>query len=302
LADIAALAARFAVRGRIAIEASPLGGPIARLMQGDQQALVALHGGQVLNWTSGGAGLLWLSPTARIREGKSIRGGIPVCWPWFGDHPQDATKPAHGFVRQRAWDVIDTEATAGSVRVTLATMTREADGALWPHQAEVRLTVTLGAGLSLALKTTNTGPAPLQLTQALHTYFRVSDIANAEVTGLDGCSYLDKLAGFARMTQSGAIRFGGEVDRIYVGDTGAVTLADHGMGRRLLIASTGSRSAVVWNPWVDKTARLGDMGSAEAYRQMLCIETANAGDDVVRLAPGAQHALGVRYAVAGRAA
>ncbi len=285
------------IANRLDFEASPLGGPVARLTHGPAQVLVALHGAQVLAWNLDGDALLWLSPIARIRAGKGIRGGIPVCWPWFADHPTDATKPAHGFVRHRAWSVASTEATSEFVSIALATATTEADQHLWPHCAAVRLTVTLGATLTLALETTNTGPATLPLTEALHTYFRVSDIADAQVTGLEGRTFLDKLEGFARKTQSGPIEFAGEVDRIYLGDTGAIAIHDAGTRRTLHIAGTGSRCAVVWNPWTDKTARLGDMGSPTAFRQMVCVETANAGDDVVTLLPGATHTLGVTYRV-----
>lgn len=287
----------FAIDQRVLFEMSPLGGPIARLRHGQAQAVVALHGAQVLNWVIGGIGLLWLSPVARIRAGKGLRGGIPVCWPWFADHPDDPSKPAHGFVRHQDWSVAGTCATPDAVSITLATATTEADQALWPHRAELRLTVRLGAALALQLETQNVGHVPFPLSEALHTYFRVSDIANVAVTGLEGRDYLDKLDAFVRKSQAGPIAIAGEVDRIYLGDTSRIVIEDRGTGRRLLVASTGSRSAVVWNPWTAKSARLGDMGSPEAYRQMLCVETANAGDDVVRLAPGAAHTLGVTYSV-----
>lgn len=295
MADLTSLAARFGVSGRIAVETSVLGGSIVRLTQGRQQVLVALHGGHVLNWTDGGQGLLWLSPVARIKAGKGIRGGIPVCWPWFGDHATDASKPAHGFVRQREWGVISAEAAKDLTSLTLGTATTEADGGHWPYRAEVRLTVGLSDGLSLVLETHNIGDAPLPLTQALHTYFRVSDIGEVNVSGLEGCAYLDKLEGFARKEQAGDIRIDQEVDRIYVGDTGRIEFVDAGARRVMGIESMGSRSAVVWNPWTEKTGRLGDMGSPDAFRQMLCIETANAGDDQVTVAPGGRYVMGVRY-------
>jgi glucose-6-phosphate 1-epimerase len=286
-----------AIPDRVMLEANPLGGPVVRLRHGAQEALIALHGAQVLNWTDRGEGLLWLSPAARIRDGKGIRGGIPVCWPWFADHPTDPGKPAHGFVRHRAWSLAATSATTAAVSVTLRTATGDADRALWPHRAEAVLTVTLGDALTVALETRNTGEAAFPLTEALHTYFRVSDITNVAVTGLEGRAYLDKLDGFARKMQAGAITVAGEVDRIYLGDTSAITLNDAGAGRRLRIAGSGSRSAVVWNPWTAKTARLGDMGSPDAFRRMICIETANAGDDIVTLAPGETHVLGARYQI-----
>lgn len=284
-----------AIPGRLSFEQSPLGATVARLTTGDTQALVALHGAHVLNWTHRGEGLLWLSPIARIRNGKGIRGGVPVCWPWFGDHATDPSKPAHGFARTRAWTVAGTSVDADTVSITLAFTPDAAHRAIWPHAATARLTVSVGTTLRLALETTNVGAEPFTLTGALHTYFRVSDIANVSVTGLNGCAYLDKLEGFARSRQSGPIAFAGEVDRIYLGDTNAIMLSDSSHGRRIAISSAGSASAVVWNPWDQKTARLGDMGSPDAFRQMVCIETANAGDDCVALPPGATHTLVATY-------
>ncbi len=295
MAEIAALNREFGVGGRVTFEPSPLGGQIVRLQHGQAEALVALHGAQVLNWLVAGQPLLWLSSVARIRPGKGIRGGIPVCWPWFADHPTDPDKPAHGFVRHRAWDVTASGAGAAGATITLATRTREADRTMWPHQARARLTVTLGDALSLDLETTNTGECPFPLTQALHTYFRVQDSERVAITGLEGCAYLDKLEGFARKQQSGAITIGAEVDRIYLGETGAITLADLGAGHRVAITSEGSRSAVVWNPWTAKTARLGDMGAPEAFRQMVCVETANAGDDIISVPPAGHHRMAVTY-------
>ncbi len=295
MTDQAALERTFGRPGRLAFVASPLGGKVAQLTAGVDVATVALQGAQVLGWTQAGRELLWLSPVARLGTGRAVRGGIPVCWPWFGPHPADASKPAHGFVRTRDWDVVavEAEASSGAVTIGLSTRTRAEDHALWPHDAEARLTVTLSDRLTLALETRNTGTSPFVLTQALHSYFRVADITAARIEGLDGQTYLDKLDGDARKRQTGAIAIDREVDRIYLGDTGQITL--HEGRHSLAIESQGSASAVVWNPWIEKTQRLGDMGAPDAYRQMLCIETTNAGDDVIQLAPGACHRLTVTY-------
>ena len=285
-------------RDGIAFEVSPLGGPVARLAIGGSEAIVALQGAQVLGWRHEGGELLWLSPLARLGTGKAVRGGIPVCWPWFGPHPDDAAKPAHGLVRTRDWAVTTTSAGGDAISITLATATRAEDQAHFPHSAEVSLTVTLGATLGLALATRNTGARPVPLTQALHTYFRVSDIANVRVEGLAGRTYVDKLDGEARKADPGAMTFAREVDRIYLGDTSAIGLAGCGAnGRRISIRSEGSASAVVWNPWTAKTIRLGDMGGPNAYRHMVCIETTNAGDDIRTLAPGECHVLSAKYQV-----
>lgn len=296
--DLDALQATHAKPGAIAFEMSPLGGIIAKLTAAGNSATVALQGAQVLSWIAGGVERLWLSPAARLGTGKAVRGGIPVCWPWFAAHPHDGTKPFHGFVRARNWEVVGTGADDNAAWITLSYETSVADLSLWPQEAEVQLTVRLDAGLSLSLLTANLGDVAFILTQALHTYLAVSDIANVRVDGLDEVKYLDKLSNDGRKTQTGDITIDREVDRIYVGETSSITLVDQAAyERRLAIRSTGSHSAVVWNPWIEKTRRLGDMGADDAYRRMLCIETANAGDDVARLLPGDNHVLGVRYLV-----
>lgn len=291
--ELAELQSRFARAEAVGFEMSPLGGPVARLSHAESVVRIALRGGQVLGWTRAGRELLWLSPDARIAAGRPIRGGVPVCWPWFGPHPDDPDKPAHGLVRRSPWTVTASEADAGGARVVLDV--RITAGPLWPHAAHASLTVSLDAGLSLALTTRNEGSQAFALTQALHTYFRVGDVELVGIEGLAGCTYIDKLADGARKVQAGTVAVSEEIDRIYLGQTTRITLVDRGEARRMAIDSHGSASAVVWNPWIDKTARLGDMGSPQAFREMVCIETANAGDDIVQLAPGASHTLGVRY-------
>ena len=279
---------------------STLGGPVVTLAAAGAEVVVALQGAQVLSWLSDGTERLWLSSAARLGTDKAVRGGIPVCWPWFGPHPVDPDKPAHGFVRTRLWEVEDARCTADNASITLSILTDDVDLAIWPHQAEARLTIAISgaATLSLALETENYGLAPFALSQALHTYFRVSEIGSARVEGLDGCYYIDKVDQGARKQTQGPVFIDQEVDRIYEGAKDPIRLVDAGRNAQIEIRSQGSRSAVVWNPWTAKTMRLGDMGSSEAYRQMLCIETTNAGDDMVLVRPGDRHLLKASYRVA----
>jgi glucose-6-phosphate 1-epimerase len=292
--DIGELQGRHGVAGRVEIEASPLGGPVVRLSGAGSTATVALQGAQVLGWApEGAAPVLWLSPVERLGTEKPVRGGIPVCWPWFATHPSDPGRPNHGFVRTRPWSIVSTAGEPAASKVVLATATTEADRALWPHAAEVTLEAVAGAALSLSLTTRNIGADAFPLAQALHSYLAVQDIAHVRVEGLDGLTYVDKVAANARKRWSGPVRFAGEVDRIYLGHEGPATIVDEGAGRRIVIEKSGSRSTVVWNPWAERCRQLGDMG-ADGYRGMLCVETANACDDVVTLAPGAEHTLGAR--------
>jgi D-hexose-6-phosphate mutarotase len=261
------------------------------------RAQVALFGGLVTSWQPQGHDeVLWLSSTGHLDGNDRVpRGGIPVCWPWFADHPTDPSLPAHGFARKSAWEPALTDATTGDVRLTLRTDVAAVGHVPWPHRAELSLEVILGATLEVRLTTRNIGDAPFDLTQALHSYFRVGDVTRVEVQGLDGVSYLDKLDGFAQKRQAGAITIDREVDRIYFDTTGAIDLIDPMLGRTIRVTRSGSTSAVVWNPWIAKAARLGDVadaGGADAYLRMLCIETANAGPDVVTVQPGGTHTLG----------
>ena len=283
--------------GRVAFSMSPLGGPVVTLAGTDGTAVVALQGAQLLSWTpTGHDPVIWLSPVERLGTSKPVRGGTPVCWPWFANHPTDTTKSAHGFVRTRQWTVEGAGVTDTGAWLTLAVQTSPADVPIWPHQATAQLKVVLGAQLDLALTTINTGDVPFTLSQALHTYFTIGDIAAVDVSGFDGETYRDKLDGGRRHPQSGTITFAGEVDRIYDAHTSGALINDHRLRRCITVTQTGSRSAVVWNPGPAKASRLGDLGP-DGWRQFVCVETANAGDDSRELAAGTRHVIGATYAV-----
>lgn len=286
--DADKLNARFAAGDSVWFE-ERLGGCVANLRVADHTAVVSLQGAQVLSFVPRGLGeVLWLSPVARLGAGKAVRGGIPVCWPWFGPHPHEDSKPAHGFVRARNWSVAEVAGDGDEARIALAF--EDFDEALWPHKAALQLEVTLGETLRVALTTLNAGAAPFLLTQALHTYFRVGDIADVRVEGLEGSPYIDQLQAGRVCKSSRPIGIDAEVDRIYQDTADRVCVHDGAVGRVIEITKTGSRSTVVWNPWIEKSARLGDMGE-DGYRRMVCVETANAGRDVVTLESGAHHTL-----------
>ncbi len=287
---------QFAISGELAFTTNPQGARLIEIENASARAALALQGAQLLDWTPvGQAPVLWLSPGALYREGKAVRGGIPVCWPWFGPHPENPAFPAHGFARTRSWQVIGSEKLLDSTRVTLCLDATEVDPKLWPHQALVTLTVTVGTELRLDLATENRGDTALEVSQALHSYLAVGDIAAVTVEGLEGTDYIDQLQDARRLRQKGPVVIGEEVDRIYLGGCPELQLLDTALGRRIRIAQSGSASTVVWNPWADKAARLGDMGPAESYRQMLCLETANAADDAVTIPPGGAHRLSVEF-------
>lgn len=293
--EAARLQERFGRPGVILFEAGALGGVVAVLRAGDGVCVVALQGAQVLSWIPQPAepDVLWLSPMSKLGTGKALRGGIPVCWPWFGPYT-DATAglPAHGFVRTAAWTVESTSATQDRTALTLGVALTEQQQTIAGHLSAT-LRVTLGTELELYLTTANAGTTPVTISEALHSYFAVGDIENAYVTGLDGRSYLDQLTGLEAV-QNGPVTFDRETDRIYWDTSGSLAVGDKTVKRAIGIASAGSASTVVWNPWLEKSARLGDMPPG-SHRHMLCVETANAGPrSAVVIAPGQTHTLSCR--------
>lgn len=259
-------------------------------------ATIALQGAHVMTWQPNGQEpVIWLSPAAKFAPGKSIRGGVPLCWPWFGPHATEAAYPGHGFARTIPWELIGARKLPdGRVHLEFAPLMNDAARAQWPHASTVKYAVTVGQELEVALTTTNTGTSAFELGQALHTYFTVGDIDKTAIAGLAGCEYIDKVDGGKRKRQEGPVGFNGEADRVYLGTAGCCEIRDAVLGRAILVTSTGSRSTVVWNPWTEKAAKMGDFGP-QGHTAMVCVETANAVDDVITLAPGETHTMAAQY-------
>lgn len=259
-------------------------------------ATIALQGAHVMTWQPNGQEpVVWLSPAAKFAPGKSIRGGVPLCWPWFGPHATEAAWPGHGFARTIPWELAAARKLPdGRAQLEFTPVMNDAARAQWPHASTVRYAVTVGQELEVALTTANTGSTAFELGQALHTYFAVGDIAQTTIAGLAGCTYIDKTDGAQRKRQEGAVSFSGETDRVYLGTSGCCEIVDPLLRRRILVTSTGSRSTVVWNPWAEKAAKMGDFG-APGHVPMVCVETANAADDVITLAPGETHTMSAQY-------
>jgi glucose-6-phosphate 1-epimerase len=262
-------------------------------------ATISTYSGQVLSYRpkSQQHDLLFVSDKAYYEEGKAIKGGIPVCWPWFGPDPDDQGRPAHGFVRNRQWGVTASESlTDGSTRVVLSLVDTDETRGIWPHPFKLDIEITVGDSLTVALVTHNTGDGSVTISQALHSYFQVGDISKVKVLGLDGTDYLDKVDDAARKTQAGPVTIEGEVDRIYTDIKGEQVIDDESLGRKIHITSSGCSTAVVWNPWSEIAASMGDLGDDD-YRKMLCVETANAGPETVEIAAGGEYRLEAEYTI-----
>lgn len=300
MTSVDSLNAAFGIGDTLRFAAGPGGLPTVEIANRMATARVCLHGAHVMAYTPRGSGpLLWMSGSSRFEPGSPIRGGIPVCWPWFGAHPASADLPAHGLARLLPWRVDRTEHKRDddTTHLVLALEDSAATRAVWPGAFALRLEVTVGAALRVALAMTNRGSEPWTVTAALHTYFAVSDVASVRVHGFDGLSFVDTVGGSRRPgVQAGPVVVRGETDLIFHAWPGTAVIEDPGWQRRIRVTGFGSASAVVWNPWVAKSRRMPDFGDDE-YPGMICVETANAAGDERLLRPGAEHVLATEIAL-----
>lgn len=267
-------------------------------------AIIALHGAHLLSWVPlGQRDVFWLSPDSPP-EPAAIRGGVPVCWPWFAKQGMSENALQHGPGRLVAWQVSAVHASSDDeISLSLKPCAHASLATLAPG-LQASLQVTLGRTLSQTLLTRNLGPQTFYLTQALHSYFSVSHAAKVGIEGLAGLPYLDKLRGMAADLQQAPFALDQKCDRIYhaapdAGSafTGRYTLADTGWQRRIVIDTRGSRSVVVWNPGSAGARKMADVPD-DGWQDYFCIEAANAGPDVIVLAPGAEHGLGQTLSIA----
>ncbi|MBV8046227.1 MAG: D-hexose-6-phosphate mutarotase [Paludibacterium sp.] len=250
------------------------------------QAEISLDGGQLTAWQADGQPpLLYLSPHAVRAPGKAIRGGIPVCWPWFGPHTNDASQPQHGVARTARWGLSDVTRTADGFSIEL-------QGPDYQGLKVESCLLLTASHVDITLTTHNHGAAPQQYSAALHTYLAIGHADRAYVQGLAHCRYQDKVAGRAGVFHDDTLACRGELDRIVYGLTG-VTLVDEVWRRQIVVENAGSDSLVLWNPGADKARALKDLPD-EGWRDFFCIEAANAEEDARRIEPGESHTLGTR--------
>lgn len=296
--DYGLLNERFGIRGQLSFSAGPGNLPVVAVGNSQASATIALQGAHVMTWTPRGEQpVLWLSRFAKFAAGKSIRGGVPICWPWFGPHASEPKYPAHGFARTVMWKVIESQGLRdGRIRLVFELIQDEVTRGFWPHSTEAQYIVTVGSSLELELITRNTGKTAVTIGGALHTYFAVDDVRDCALHGLGDCPYLDKVDGGKEKVQAGPVVIDAEVDRIYLDSTADILVDDPGLKRRIRVSKRGSNSSVVWNPWTEKAAAMGDFGP-NGYLNMVCVESSKAATDVVQVPAGGEHRLWVRYCV-----
>jgi D-hexose-6-phosphate mutarotase len=262
-------------------------------------ASICLQGAQILSWhpLTTEKPVIWMSSASKFTPKLAIRGGVPVCWPWFGAHPESDKLPSHGFARTQSWRVKNVRVLEdGSIELSLTMPINEDLHKIWPHQAQLDMLINVGSSLKIALVTRNLGQSNFNITEALHTYFIVSDSAQVQVEGLEDIHYHDKAAGWKEGDQVGAISFKSEVDRVYVNSPGQCSIVDATLKRRINIAKIGSLSTIVWNPGESRARKMGDLG-ADGWKQFVCVESGNALENAVTVPAGKSHTLAVEYRV-----
>jgi len=297
-AGIAALNERHGVYGAARVEAGNGGLPKIAIETRLCKAEVYLYGAQVTSWKPAGfEEVLFVSKQSHWEYGKAIRGGIPVCFPWFRAKPDDPKAPMHGFVRTKVWEVGSIQREPDeSVRLVLSTKSDDESRRWWPFEFRLEYHFRIGKTLELELRMHNTGPLELQFQEALHTYFRVGDVKLARVRGLDNVRFLDNRDGNKEKVQKGDLVISKWTDNAYLDATGPVEIVDPTLGRRLVTQKSGSVSTIVWNPWSDGAANMPDFG-AEEWPGMLCVEGGNVLGQAVALRPDASHRMAISLGV-----
>jgi len=281
---------RFGIPGVVRVEEGRGSLPRVSVTSDLASAEMYLHGAHLTAWQPRGAKpVLFMSEKSLFDAAKPIRGGVPVCFPWFGPKAGAPESPAHGFARIRSWELETCAQQAdGSVRVAFAL-----DG----EESTIRLAFTVGRSLDMALEVRS--KTAFKFEEALHTYLAVGDVRQVSVEGLANTDYLDKTEAFRRKTQPAEpIRIAGETDRVYLNTRSACIVRDPVLERTITVEKEGSDTTVVWNPWIAKAKAMPDFGDDE-WPRMVCVETANVGDEAVRLDAGQTHLLRARLRISG---
>jgi glucose-6-phosphate 1-epimerase len=320
MADIAELHSRFAIPGVLGFEKTSTGLVFARVTAPAAEATIYLHGAHLTHWKPAGeAPAIFLSQRAEFAPGKPIRGGVPIVFPWFGDRHDGKAGPQHGFARISEWELAFAAMAGDELHLAFTLAPNELSRSLGFDHFKLGYRVSIGRTLTLEMGVQNDsgnggarggGPAEatakgdqaaegasLVFEQALHTYFAVADARKVSIDGLAATTYIDKVDDFKRKVQAdGPLHLEGRTDRPYLNTDATCVLHDPAGRRRIVVAKSGSRSTVVWNPWEEFTAKMADM-EPDAWLHMTCIETANVGEDTVSLKPGETHTMRAHYSI-----
>lgn len=280
---------RFGIPGVAEVVSGQSGLAMVRMSTEAATAEIYLHGAQVTSWKPSGTDeVLFVSQQSLFVDGKAIRGGIPICFPWFRGKADDAKAPAHGVVRTKEWELMGITQEGDAVTATFATESDAASRKWWPYEFRAEYRVRVSKELGLALTVVNTGGSAMRFEEALHTYHRVGDAEKVSVTGLDGTAYLDNMDGNREKRQTGDVVFRAQTDNAYLDTTEALEVVDPVLRRRIRTEKGNSRTTVVWNPWKEGAKALSDLGDEE-WREFACVEASNIIAYAVELGAGEKH-------------
>lgn len=273
------------------------GFPVVEITNEYAKAKISLYAGQVLSFqpVDQTQDMMFLSSKAYYTPGKATKGGVPICWPWFGPDPEDQGRASHGFVRNRMWNMAEISSNQdGSTTVVMGLEDTAETRKIWDFTFDLAIAFTVGSSLTIELTTRNTGDKPFNITQALHTYFRIGDISQVRILNLEDTSYLDKVDGGKNKTQTGDVTFNSECDRIYLDVPSQLIIDDMALGRKIKITAANSNTAIVWNPGAEISVSMADLGDLD-YQKFVCVETANAANEVIEIPPGNDYNLTANY-------
>jgi len=289
---------RFGIPGVARVCEGNGGLPRVQISNSRVEGEIYVHGAQVTCWKpAGNQEVLFLSTKSGWQEGRAIRGGIPICFPWFRAKADDPKAPAHGFVRTRMWQLESIVENESGVSVSMFTESDEQAQLWWPAEFRLAYRVRFGSELSLELTCTNTGKTSLSFEEALHTYNRVGNVGNVRLLGLDTVHFLDNTDSNKEKTQHGEVKLAAQTDNAFLSTRDAVDLIDPQLHRQIRLEKAKSLTTIVWNPWREGAAGMRDLGDGE-WTQFLCVEAGNIRSNSITLAPGEEHKMTAVLSVA----
>ena len=281
---------RFGIEGEIGFAELEGELPFAVISNKYAEADICLYGAHITGFRPRGqVDVLWMSPLSSFEEGKAIRGGIPVCFPWFGPHASDSSLPQHGFARISMWEVSETKSLSnGESYLSLKLSSSSKTKNYWPYDFMAEMIFIIGSRLTVSLRITNTSNENISYTAALHTYINLSGIENIAIEGLENTHYENQLDGARYVQKEKLLKITQAETRHYFDTESDCIIHDPFFSRSIRIKKTGSKCSTVWNPWAETCAAINDMPD-NAFETFICLETVNKINNIIHLAPGEMH-------------